>query len=67
MIGLSDRNAATRVLIIVSAVLLGQIPASLCASVIDADNHSLIAGTQHTNAIFDESTNLLWLDMTKME
>ena len=35
------------------------------ADVVNADNHPLIAGTPHTNAVLDESTNRLWLDVTE--
>jgi len=35
------------------------------AAVINADNHSAIAGTPHPNAVLDEFTNRLWLDVTE--
>ena len=37
----------------------------LSAGVINADDHPLIAGTPHTQAVFDEATNRLWLDVTE--
>lgn len=34
-------------------------------TVINADDHPLITGTPHTQAVFDEATNRLWLDVTE--
>jgi hypothetical protein len=52
-------------LVVIASFLVAWRPAFVLAGVINADDHPAIAGTLHTNAILDEETNRLWLDVTE--
>jgi hypothetical protein len=49
------------------AVLVASVVPVQAGFIVNADGHSSLDGMVHQNAILDENTNLLWLDMTETD